>query len=199
MSKLQNEVKKIRSTRNKVTEKTFELPITEFLLECYKNCTPSKYGEVFPKKIVIDTNNKVREISSTLDRGDIHINYKVFFEAKISYTNKNGKYSITNIRPWQELNYYILCFVNLEGDCKPEFYCVPNKVVVDNPNIHLTGMNNSSKINSHNTYVGMRVSISQPQISWLFKKHNVLGGTTYKHLTHFINLTYNKFKTPKND
>ena len=197
MTKQEKEIKKIRSTRNKITEKTLNLPIEEFLQKCYQDCTPGKYGQVFPKKIINDNHQKIKDVPSTLDRGDLHINYKQFFEAKISFKNKNGKYSITNIRPWQKLNYFILCFVDADNNCKPSFYCIPKNILTDNPQIHLTGMNNSKSINSYNTYVGMRTSINEYDLSWLFKEHNVLKGTTYKHLTSFINSLYLKIKTSK--
>ncbi len=186
MSKLLTRVKKMKEKRNKVTYETFELPIWEFLMECYETCTPNKYGEVFTKKIIHDSNGKIKELSPKLDRGDLHMNLKKFFEGKISYKNINGKYSITNIRPWQELNYFILCFVDTEDNFKPHFYCVPKDAITNNPRVHLTGMNNQSKINQYNRYVGMRASISSDDIDWLFKKVSVLKGTNYKNLLSFI-------------
>ena len=195
MSKSENELKKFRKKRNVITEKTLNLPIVEFLEYCYKNCTPSKYGQIVPKKIVRDSNHKITELSPTLDRGDFHINYKIFIEKKISFRNMNGKYSITNIRGWQKLDYFLLCFV--DENTKPYFYCVPKKTITDNPHITLTPMNNSSSRNIHNTYVGMRTSISHDDLNWLFKNENVLKGTTYKHLLSFINQTFLKIKTSK--
>jgi len=195
MSKLKSDLKKFRKTRNVITEKTLNLPIVEFLTYCYRNCTPSKYGQIFPKKIVKDSNHKITELSSTLDRGDFHINYKVFLESKISFMNMNGKYSITNIRGWQKLNYFLLCFV--DANMEPYIYCVPKKTITDNPHITLTPMNNSASRNEHNTYVGMRTSVSHDDLNWLFKKDNVLKGTSYKHLLSFINSTFLKIKTTK--
>ena len=194
MSKLEN----FRKKRNVVTEKTFDLPINEFLDYCYQNCTPSKYGQVLPKKIIRDSNYKITELSPTLDRGDLHINLKIFLENKISIMNMNGKYSITNIRGWQDLDYFLLCFVdNRSNTMIPYFYCVPKKVITNNSHITLTPMNNSFSRNLHNTYVGMRTSISHDDLNWLFKKHSVLKGTSYKHLLSFINTTFLKIKTQK--
>lgn len=198
MSKSENELKKFRKKRNVITEKTLNLPIVEFLEYCYKNCTPSKYGQVVPKKIVVDSKHKIVELSPTLDRGDLHINYKLFLENKISIMNMNGKYSITNIRGWQKLDYFLLCFVdNRNNVLVPHFYCVPKKTITNNPHITLTPMNNSSSRNLHNTYVGMRTSVSHDDLNWLFKKDNVLNGTSYKHLLSFINSTFLKIKTQK--
>jgi len=186
---------KSSTTRNKITNKTFNLPMDEFLIEIYNNCTPSKYGQVIPKKIVNDMQGKIKELPSTLDRGDLHINYKLFFEGKISFRNMNGKYSITNIRTWQKLNYFLLCFV--DTNMEPHYYCVPKNTITDNPHITLSAMNNPKSRNEHNKYVGMRTSISHDNLDWLFKKENVLKGTSYKHVLSFINSTYLKIKIKK--
>jgi hypothetical protein len=195
MSKTETDLNKFKKRRNVITEKTLGLPIVDFLKYCYQNCTPSKYGQIFPKKVVKDSNNKITELSPTLDRGDIHINYKVFLEGKISFMNMNGKYSITNIRGWQKLDYFLLCFV--DDNIQPHFYCVPKKTITDNPHITLTPMNNSASRNIHNTYVGMRTSINQDDLNWLFKKNNVLKGTSYKHLLSFIDKTFIQIKSTK--
>lgn len=185
-NKLLSKTKKTKEKRNILSQKTISLPIWEFLLECYNNCTPNKYGQVFVKKVILDSKGVIKELSPSLDRGDLHVNFKKYLEGKISYKNMNGKYSITNIRPWQLLDYFILCFVDTEDDFKPYFYCVPKDVITNNPCIHLNGMNNPSKINQYNRYVGMRTSIGGDDLEWLFKKHNVLKGTTYKHFLTFI-------------
>jgi hypothetical protein len=194
MSKLLTRVKKTKERRNKITEKIFALPIEEFLMECYDRCTPNMYGNAFPKKIVSDSNGKIRELSPTLDRGDLHLAYRLYFEGKISYKNISGKYSLTNLRVWQDLDYYIMCFVDTENNFTPHFYCVPPKAIFENPHIHHTGMNNSMNINKHNVFVPTRVTINSDDLNWLFKKYSVLKGTTYKHLMSFINSQYKQLK-----
>jgi hypothetical protein len=188
-------LKKFTEKRNVITEKILNLPIEKFFEYCYRNCTPSKYGQVFPKKLIKDSKNKISELSPTLDRGDLHMNYKKFLENKVSIRNKNGKYSITNIRGWQKLDFFILCFV--DNNMESRFYCVPKNTITNNPHLTLTPMNNSSTINCHNTYVGMRTSVNHDDLSWLFKKDSLLKGTTYKHLMSFINSQYLLNKTTK--
>jgi hypothetical protein len=194
MSKLLTRVEKTKEKRNIITEKTYALPMWEFIMECYDSCTPNMYGNAFPKKIVYDMDDKIRELSPKLDRGDLHINYELYLEAKISYKNKDGKYSLTNLRVWQNLDYYILCFVDTEKKFTPYFYCVPSDIIFNNPYIHHTGMNNTMSVNSHNMYVATRTSIKSEDLNWLFKKHSVLKGTTYKHLISFLNSQYKQLK-----
>lgn len=181
-----------RKVRNIITVNDYNLPMEDYILKIYDTCTPNKYGDSFPTKIQHDIGAGLNTMQRSMDRGDLHINYKKYFEAKMSYIDMKGNYSITNIRDWQLLDYFILCFVNEEFVAT--YYCVPKNVIVDNHRIHLTGMNNSSVINSFNKYVGKRTTINSNDIEWLFKKSNVLKGTTYKHLTNFLKTQINKLK-----
>lgn len=171
---------------NEFKEKYLLLPVQEFLMKSYEICTPNKYGQLFPKKILKDCGSMIGEMSPLLDRGDLHIRREIFFEAKISYKGLKGKYNIVNIRPWQKLDYYILCFVDIEDNFNPKFYCVPHDAIINNSKINLNGMNNTKEINKHNTYVGMRTTIDSLDIEWVFKEHNLLKTTSYKSLLSFI-------------
>ena len=175
-----------KKVQNNISSKDMNLPMEDFLLKCYEVCTPNKYGALFPKKIILDNHGIVQDMSSTLGRGDCHINYDWYYECKISYRNQNGKYSITNIRPWQNFNFFILCFVDIENGFKARFYVIPKEIITDNDRIQLTGMNNDKKINSKNKFVGMRASIEPFDLQWLFKKSNQLRGTSYKNLQAFL-------------
>ena len=187
---LLDEVKQKQEKRNVITKEDYSLKMSDFILTIYKVCTPNKYGSVFPSKIQYDAGYFLKTVDLKLDRGDIHINFKKFFEVKISYLNRNKKFSITNIRDWQDLDYFILCFIN--ENFKPSFYCVPKNIITDNPKITLTGMNNSKEVNRYNTYVGKPTTIDPVDVNWLFKKHSVPKGTSYPLLLSFL-------KTLKNE
>jgi hypothetical protein len=193
MSKLLKEANEREAKKNVLTIKDYNLPFEEFVIKCRINCDHSKYGAAFPKKILHD-DKRMKEISPTLDKGDCHINYKKYFETKISYASKKGRYSINNIRAWQKFDYFVFCFVDTNDNYKPHFYCLPKKVITENPCIHLTGMNNNAEINSKNKYVGMKATIKHDDLEWLFEEHNVLKGTEYKHLQSFINKINKKTK-----
>lgn len=184
--KLLERVTKRKKIQNVISNKDMALPIEDFLMKCYEVCTPNKYGAIFPKKLSLDNQGILNDLTPKLNKGDSHINYKWFFEDKISFRNQSGKYSITNIRHWQEFNYFILCFVDTENGFKPKFYVVPKETITDNDRIHLTGMNNDSQTNKKNKFVGMRTTIEAHDLQWLFKKTNVLKGTTYKNLQAFL-------------
>jgi hypothetical protein len=192
MSKLLKAANKHALVRNVFTDDDMDLPMGKFLMKSYTTCTPNKYGDLFAKKVIHDSKNILKELSATLDRGDCHVDYDKFFECKISFRNISGKYSITNIRNWQNFDYFILCFVDVQNDFKPQFFCIPKETITNNPAITLTGMNNTTEINSKNLYVGTRTTISDVDINWLFKNNNVLEGTSYKHVQKFINQSRKK-------
>jgi hypothetical protein len=183
------QAKNKRKTRNILNEKDFSLSMEDFILKIYTVCTPNLYGDSFPKKIQLDLFDVVKSVSSSLDRGDLHVNYKKFIECKISFLNANNSYSIANIRDWQLLDYFILCFV--DHNFKSSFYCVDKKVITENPRVLLTGMNNSGTINSFNKYVGKRTSIRKDEVDYILKQNNLLNGTSYRNLISFLK-TLNK-------
>jgi hypothetical protein len=186
MSKLLEKANKKLLVRNMFTEDDMDLPMGKFLMKSYTQCTPNKYGDLFSKKVIYDSKNILKGLSASLNRGDCHMGFEKYFECKVSYLNKSGKYSITNIRNWQDFDYFILCFVDTGDNFKPYFYCVPKETITNNPCITLTGMNNTSDINSKNTYVGTRTSVNNVDLNWLFKNSSTLKGTSYKHLEDFI-------------
>ena len=183
---LLNEARIKQRKRNSISNSDYELKISDFILKIHNVCAPCTYGKLLPKKIQYDSGPFLRSTDKDLlsNRGDLHINKKVFFEVKTSIINKDGKYSITNIRGWQEFNYFILCFVDM--DFTASFFCVPKKSVTDNPHLKLNAMNDTEEINKQNTYVGKRVSFHSYDLNYIFKKHNVLKGTSYKHLLVFL-------------
>lgn len=190
MSNLLKEVNEKRLIRNVFTNDDMNLPMDDFLMKSYNVCTPNKYGDLFSKKVIHDSKNIIKELSPTLDRGDCHIKYQTYFECKVSFRNKSGKYSITNIRNWQKFDYFILCFVDTFDNFKSHFYCVSKETITGNPCINLNAMNNTNEINLKNTYVGMRTNINEIDLDWLFKSKSELKGTTYKHLQNFIKQKY---------
>jgi hypothetical protein len=190
---LLNKVKTKQEQRKKISISDYELKMSDFILRICDVCTPCTYGKLLPKKIQHDTGSFLRSTDTDLltSRGDLHINKKVFFEVKTSIDlNRGEKYSITNIRDWQDINYYILCFV--DSNFKSHFFCVPKKIVTHNPQLRLSAMNDPEEINKHNKYVGKRTSFNSYDIDYLFKKHNLLKGTSYTHLLTFLKTLKNK-------
>jgi hypothetical protein len=123
-------------------------------------------------------------IPTGLDCGDCRIGKMKYAELKISFKPSNGKYNIKNIRQWQNFDYYILCFV--DEYMKDKYYCVNKDVIAKNPELTLSYQNGTVNSNVNNTKVNMSVSIHHDDVNFYFKEHNLLGGTSYKHLLKFI-------------
>ncbi len=173
-----------RSVLNKIGAQDYDLKMDDFIYLISDVCTPNKYGNLFPKKVCYDSKNIMVEIPSGEDRGDCRIGKSKFAELKISFINKNKSYSIRNIRGWQNFDYFILCFV--DENIKARYYCVKKEVITNNPALTLSFMNGTKQSNMNNETVGMATSIKAIDVNWYFKNHNLLGGTSYKHLLKFI-------------
>lgn len=188
--KLLNEAKIKRAERTTFNTSDYKLNIRDFVVKI-SGYPPCVYGKLMPNKVIHDVGPPLRSTDKDLlsNRGDLHVNREDFFEKKTTFLNKNGKYSITNIRDWQDFNYFILCFIDL--DYNPSFFCVPKEVVTNNPILRLSAMNDDKETNKHNKYVGKRVSFPSYDVNYIFKKHNILKGTSYKDLLLF----FKTFKT----
>jgi hypothetical protein len=181
-----------RKKRNNLPKNIMEYPIQQYIMETYTRCSPNMYGSLFPKKIMRDLGEFLKGVPSSINRGDCHVNYLAFFEFKISYKSKDEEsFSITNIRDWQEFDYFVLCFVDPEKNFRSRFYCVEKTVITDNSEIRLGGMNNTADINLENKHVGKRTSIIADDLEWILNKHNLLKTTKYTSLISFIK---SKFK-----
>lgn len=167
----------------------FDLPIEEFLELCQHEI-PATYGKLIVKKIIHDSGRIAQSVSDNIEKGDIKIRENwtdKFYEVKTSFLNKGGKFGIKNIRSWQDYDRFILCFVDTTNDkYRPYFYCVDKSVIIDNPVLVFTGMNNTKETNMKNMRVALSTSFDMNEHSWLFGEENYLGGNTYQHLINFI-------------
>lgn len=162
------------------------LPMDEFIVRA-KSYIPATYGKMVAKKICHDSKNKMMGISVSMERGDATISSRLYYEVKVSYLNKCGRFGIKNIRPWQLFDYFIMCLVDTTNNgFKTFYYCVPKHVLIDNPVLSLCGQNNTKVSNELNGRVGMSTTFDLNDHSWLFKEESVLKGTTYNDLMEYI-------------
>lgn len=180
---------KRRSELNMIDSADYDMGMDEFICHLINVCQPTKYGNEFPKKVCYDSKNKMIEVASNLERGDCRIGTLKHAELKISIVGKTNSYNIRNIRGWQDFDYFILCFVYIDAktqEFKVRFYCVDKEVITNNPALKLNYQNGTAKSNENNDKVGMCAVIKHEDLSWHFKKKNLLEGTSYKHLLKFI-------------
>lgn len=122
---------------------------------------------------------------------------KKWFEVKISYLNKGSDlFTIRNVRPYQDFDYFILCFVDCKRNFEPMFIVVKKNIIANNPSvITLTPMNGTKKANKDNKDIGYGATIKKG--SWkesYLLSYNLLEGTTYGDLTKFFNEEFDRLK-----
>jgi hypothetical protein len=133
----------------------------------------------------ISTLLRAIKMKSSDELGDITVGGK-YFEIKTSYlTQKGDSYNITHIRQWQNINYYLLCFIDCDNDFTPHFY-VLNKNVMGM--MKLNYMNGTPSSNMDNLRVEMRATVKVDAHNHkIIVKHNVLKDTTFDSLCEFVN------------
>lgn len=171
------------------------LPIDEFVVRCHE-LIPASYGKMMVKKIAHDSKNKMSPVDDYEERGDLKLRWSPiqsddweYYEVKTSYLNKSGRFTIKNIRPWQDFDYFILCLIDTSNNnYKTHFYCLNKEVIIDNPVLVFTGQNNTKISNENNTNVAISTTFGLNDHSWLFDEDNRLYGTTYDNLMSYLNI-----------
>jgi hypothetical protein len=183
----------------------------------YINCDPASYGRQFVKKIMRDDkdlNDKrnLYYVKDWVELGDLvqmfpGVDYfsglfydykrneqvswedlaKKTFEVKISYLTKKGNYNIRNIRPHQDFDYFLFCFVDCERDFTPKFILVDRSVITDNKYVFtLTPMNGTKNANKDNKDIGYGTTFKKNSMQELvLEDNNLLEGTTYEDVKNF--------------
>jgi hypothetical protein len=176
MKKLERAINKFRDKNN--MSLNYDVPIDEFLLDCYLNCDPSSYGSYIQKKVELDCiNNKIDivSISPKENRGDFEIltrysyDYRsdfefeevpdynipvVNFEFKTSFLGKTNGYTIRNIRPYQKMyGGYLICLIDCQNDFRKEFHLVSYETLSVIFNMtHMNGISSQHKDDGFKNY-----------------------------------------------
>jgi len=158
----------------------FNLPLNDFVSDCYVRLKPCSYGVRIQQKIVSDLGLFSLQPSDNI--GDVIIGKKKV-EIKVTFLDKKGCYHLTHLRMWQKFQYYLFCFIDCENDFTPEFYVV-DKYVLNK--VKMTPMNGTKESNSDNINIELRSTIKKNgEAHKLFIKENKLDGTTIDDLRNF--------------
>ncbi len=174
------ELAKEKFNRKKTVD--YELPLEDFVADCYSKLNPCSYGVSIEEKIRKDFG--FSKIPAKLDCGDLSFNGKNF-EVKVSFlSNVTPTWCLTHIRPWHRLDYYLLCFIDCSNDFKPMFFVLP-KVRINQ--LKLGSMAGTQKTNSENHNLELRVSINKSSKEFKsITRWNLLETTDKSALTKFI-------------
>lgn len=158
----------------------FDLPLIDFISDCYVRLKPCSYGTRIQQKITKDLG--VGVVSPSMNIGDIQLG-KFMCEIKTSFLDKRNSYHLTHLRMWQKFRYYLFCFIDCENDFTPQFYVI-DKYVLNK--IKMTPMNGTKESNSDNVNIELRSTIKKDGDSFkVFVRENKLGGTSFDDLKKF--------------
>lgn len=108
-------------------------------------------------------------------------------EVKISYLGISDNYSIKNIRPYQDFDYFLLCFVDCTDNFKQIFVLVNKIFITENINITLTPEHGTKKTNEHNKKMGYGTCFDKNSHKFEYiKENNLLKGTNYSDVIDFF-------------
>lgn len=159
----------------------FDLPMEDFLCQCYITLTPNAYGSKIEDWIIDELN--ATSVKPSLEMGDFEYLRK-YFEFKVSFLTRKNTFNITHIRPWQLFNYYLLCFVDCEDNFKPHYYVLDKHVI---HKMKLSYMNGTPKSNRDNHNVEMRKTIKKDSIEMnVIKRSNLLEDTSLDSVKKFM-------------
>lgn len=116
--------------------------------------------------------------------GDLKVGDKTF-EVKVSFlSNITPSWSLTHIRPWHKIDYYLICFIDCSNNFNPMFFVIP-KVRINQ--LKMTAMNGTQKTNADNHNIELRTTIknSSNDLNNL-RRWNLLESTDEKSLKKFI-------------
>lgn len=113
--------------------------------------------------------------------------HKKFIEVKISYLGKNGTYTIRNIRPYQNFDYFLFCFVDCDNNFKQTYILVTKEFITENSDFTLTPMNGTKKVNKDRKNIAFGTAFKKRsfQFSELIDC-NLLKGTEYNDVFNFF-------------
>tara|TARA_Y100001937_G_scaffold24256_1_gene34906 strand:- start:803 stop:1348 length:546 start_codon:yes stop_codon:yes gene_type:complete len=104
----------ITKERRRMRKKFVESPdFRTFLVDCYLYLNPSSYGTRIQERFRKDFGWE--KVSALENRGD-YKTIKDYVEFKVSYLGIANKYSLKQIRPWQELDRYHVMLVDSSFD-----------------------------------------------------------------------------------
>jgi penicillin-binding protein-related factor A (putative recombinase) len=126
----------------------------------------------------------VEKVSASQGRGDFVFNNK-YTEVKVSFLSaKTDSYSITHLRLWQQINFYLFCFIDCNDNFKPNFYLIDKNII---NKLKLGFMNGTPEANINNQNVELRATVKVDSDNMkVIKKFNLLNDTSIKSLKEYL-------------
>ena len=194
------------NVKNNIDYKNYSLSMGDFILKIYAHCDPATYGKQYNKRLLDELNQKCemffKRVKDKLDMGDISVEDAIneiilFLEVKISFLSRDAKnYTIRNVRTYQNLDLYLLTFIDCDNNFKEEICLIKPEDLYNNCGLSFSFMNGTKKSNLNNEKVGMATSFKKDSdIHKNIMKHNILNGSDFNDLFQYFGKTKKK-KSP---
>lgn len=188
LSKIIDTHLQVRNSLKKIQiEDLWGLELDVFTKFCYTTFSPNEAGSKIVKYLA--NRLKFHEIPANLCKGDFFLNYKKplevkYIEMKCSLLNKNGYFGIRNIRPWHEIDFYLIAFTP-DVNSSPNLYLVKLQDLLSKYTV--TYMNGTSQENkdNKNSGVGMAIANNEENLRFL-SSINLLGGTSFYDFINYL-------------
>ena len=123
-------------------------PMRDFLIMMKFYGNPSMYGNRIQNRLIQDRGWKY--VPSIKDRGDAKDLNKKYCELKVSYANSKNHYSVLQIRPHQNIDYYLFYFIDENINIRE--YHIPKEVITKFKLNNCHGIKNSIIDNENKEY-----------------------------------------------
>ena len=115
-------------------------------------------------------------------------NEKYYFncEVKVSYLNKNGLYTLRNLRPYQNYSHYLIIFIDCENSFSYNMSLVEKEVIYKT--LRLSDMHGIKEVNVNvtNKHLGGIVKKRSYEEAIIFDDYNLLKSNSFKAINDVI-------------
>jgi hypothetical protein len=156
------------------------------LLLCneYLNRTVKFFQEDDFRMGVIWTARFYNNFMNILER--FHKKYYFNCEVKVSYLNKNGMYTLRNLRPYQNYTHYLIIFIDCENSFSYQMSLVEKDVIYNT--LRLTDMHGVKDVNIDvtNKHLGGVVKKHSYEEALIFDDYNLLKSNSFEGINDVI-------------
>lgn len=174
-----------KARRNFILSDYDSYSFDDFIELSYSLVTPTTLGNVFLNRLKHESNGVLKNVNPKDDRGDISCNDK-YFEAKFMTVTQNGFYRFTNIRAYQNIDFYIIGLLDQFNNYIKRYYVITGRDLLNNVIKQRYPMSGTAKANEENKNIGECANVNKNDCVRLLEEYNILRGNKSSDLIDFL-------------